>query len=238
MKVRYECFPVVGSLGAVLVLILGGCSPDLQETAGPIVPYPNLRGTVVRDSTPVFDRKVKLAVGDTDSTFAEDRTDRDGNYAFSEIAEGLWTIKVSSSDPGDYASISCSFILATTDEETVIPPIDLSVRGLIVDAPQDGAALPLPGFSSPLEFRWTPPAGEGWEAQVRVYDAQGASVWYSVKDDVDHVLWNGIGNQGSAQNRPVEAGSYQWRIRIEYDGSAVEYNTGYRDLTLERVGPL
>lgn len=222
----------LAALAAMGMLLAAACTPDLHETAGPIVPVPNLTGQVVRGGLPVSNHKVKLEIPDADSTVAEDRTDAGGRYEFTAVPAGAWLVKVASTDPGDFASVSCEVLVRPDQEPLEAPDLDLSLGGLEMLEPEDGEARPRPNPRTPVEFTWEPPADPDREVQVRVAEANGEAVWYSEKQTDGVVPWNGLGNRGVYLNRLVPAGSYSWRLRVEIDDSTLEYTTATRRLTV------
>jgi hypothetical protein len=215
------------------LLLLAGCSPDLQETLGPVVPFPNVTGMIVREGIPVVDRKVKLEAPSVDSTLAEDRTDTAGLYEFTGVAPGTWVLKVSSSDAGDFQDVTCEVSLSEEGERLTAPEMDLSLRGVGFRQPADGAEVGRPTPASPVEFQWDKPTDPEREVQVRVYDAVGEAVWYGPKSTDDRVSWNGLGNRNNYTNRLVPPGSYSWKLRVEIDGSTLEHTTASRALVLK-----
>ncbi|MDM7916362.1 MAG: carboxypeptidase-like regulatory domain-containing protein, partial [Candidatus Eisenbacteria bacterium] len=223
---------IVPSLAALLLLPVLGCSPDLREELGPIVPFPNVQGTVVRAGAPAEGLKVRLLETATDSARSEDRTAPDGRYAFSEVGAGEWTLEARSNDPADFSSVTYPFAFGTPDTSLEAPPLEMSLRGLALGSPADGDTLPVASPAAPLTFSWIapqlPPQVQGVTIQVRVYDGQGDPVWYSEKVGAASVRWNGLQNRGSGTNRPASPGAYSWKLRMEIDGSVIEWTTSRR----------
>ena len=227
---------VGGAAGAALALTLllfGGCSPDLQENLGPLVPVPNVTGTVLRAGSPVADRKVKLIETASDSTWDSARTDALGYYAFSAVGAGDWTVDVSSSDSLDFASVTSRFVFATEDTSASIPALDLSLHGLKMKKPDTAAPVPRPTFLSPVEFEWELPDLPNVTVQIRLYTDAYEPVWFSEKLTTGAVAWNGLCNQGDFRGRPVAAGSYLYRLRVEPDEGAEEMTTSFQPLVFE-----
>lgn len=213
----------------VLSALAAGCSPDLRETTGPLIPSPNVAGRIVRDGVPVFDQKVKLERAD--STWAEDRTDRDGVYGFVVADSGDWTVRLDSTRPDDFARVNYDFLLASSGAEARIPPLDLSRRGLGPSEPSADEGHPVPSLFDPLRFRWDqtdPPA----VLEVRVYTQSFEPVWFSTETEGDRLDWNGLGNQGALRGRFAPAGAYRWRLVVDGPG-ALRMTTDWRDLVLE-----
>jgi hypothetical protein len=219
-------------VSGIVFLALAGCAPDLHETAGPIVPIPNLTGAILRTGAPAPDRKVRLIDTPTDSTVAEDRTDPDGRYAFVEVPQGSWTIKVTSQDSTDFASVTYSFSKQTDDESIILPPLELHPDGLQPESPAPVDTLTVPSLGAPLEFHWTLPRDPDATVQVRLLLENGPAVWYSIKTRDEVVRWNGIGNQGTADGHPVAPGRYVWRLREENGDTGIESTTTDRVLVL------
>ncbi len=231
--IRGMAGPALPALPLALALALVSCSPDLQESVGPRIPIPNVSGLVVRGGVPVSDRKVKLADTATDSTQATDRTDAAGRFYFSEVGAGDWTIKVSSSDPGDFASVTYQFVFSTAETTMDVAVLELSMRGMEMKKPDDGAETKLPSFIEPLHFEWNPPGDLPGTVQVRLYDSTGQPFWFSGKLRATQVDWNGIGNQGDRAGRPAGPGSYTWRLRHETDNTTLESSTGYHTVSFK-----
>ena len=223
---------------AVLAAVSLSCSPDLHEAAGPIIPIPNVIGTVLRADIPAFDKKVKLIDAQTDSTIGEDRTDENGQYAFAEVASGEWTIKASSQDPADYATVTYDFTKSANDDRLEVPHLALATDSLSALTPSAGDTIAVPSLAAPLTFTWHPPATAGIDVQVRVYNEGGDAVWYGSKSTTGSVRWNGIANQGSAIGRPIGGGPYEWRLRVNSMGGAIQSTTeGRRVFFTERGRP-
>ena len=227
---RWSVRAAVRTLLLAGCLVLIGCTADLQEAAGPIVPIPNVTGLVVRGGNPVDNVKVKLLQTSTDSLIASDRTDPYGQFGFSEVGPGDWTLEVKSTAPEDFARVQIDFVFASAETTYETPALDLSLAGFEVVQPADSETVATPGFSSPLEFRWSLPAGSHQKVQVRLYDEAGASVWYSEKIRDEQVRWNGLGNRGEHVGQFVSPGTYRWKLRVETDESSLESTTQYRGI--------
>ncbi|MEZ4647881.1 MAG: carboxypeptidase-like regulatory domain-containing protein [Candidatus Eisenbacteria bacterium] len=219
------------ALGLVTMLLLGApaCSPDYHETVGPTVPVPNLFGRVTREGAAAPD--LKLAIEDSaEVELSAARTNSGGWFEFEEVPAGAWTVRIDSQEPTDFARLTYEFTFLDPEAGLTLPDLEIGLGEFDVKKPNEGAQEPVPGFFSPLEFRWS---GLGGEKQIRFYrDSDGAPVWFSAKTTADIVRWNGIGNQGEFQNVSVPPGDYRWRIRVDGAGT-VRYYTAYRALTLE-----
>ncbi len=216
----------------VLAALAAGCSPDLREATGPLIPTPNVSGHVLRGDLPVSDQKVKLERAD--STWAEDRTDIGGAFGFVVGDSGVWTLRVDSTQPDDFARVSYEFSLASPDAKPQIPTLDLSRHGLAPREPSAGEGHPVPSLFEPLRFRWDqsePPA----RLEVRVYTEAFEPVWFSTQLQDDRMEWNGLGNQGRFRGRFAEAGAYRWRIVVDGAG-ALRMTTGWNELILQQGG--
>lgn len=221
-----------------LILGLAGCTADLHEVAGPRVPVENLRGRIVREGIPVAGEKVKLDFAEIDSTLAEDRTKDDGTFAFGGVGAGEWTIRVSSTDPADFPSVTYTFAFSSGDSALTVPDLDLSLHGLEARKPEEGSAVSTPSFSSPIEFEWRRPDMAGTTVQVRVYGPDGAAVWYSEKFAAEEkVRWNGIANRGDAVGQPIPPGSYSWRLRVEPAAGTTEWTSASHEVTFTQAAP-
>lgn len=212
-----------------LTLALSGCAPEFHESVGPTVPVPNLFGRVLRAGDGAADLSLSLE----DSAEAEQasaRTDRRGAYRFDQVPAGVWALRIDSEEATDFARLTYEFVLEDPEVGLTLPDFEIGLGTFEIEDPDPGADEDLPGFFSPLEFRWK---GLEGELQVRLYrDADGAPVWFSASTGADFVRWNGLGNQGEFRNVAVPAGDYRWRVRIDRGGSLRTY-TAYQDLTLE-----
>lgn len=211
-----------------LLLLAAGCAPDFHDSVGPTVPVPNLFGRVLRAGEAADDLDVSLEDGE-EMEWASTDTD-DGAYHFEEVPAGTWTLRVDSDAATDFARLTYEFTLEDAEAELTLPDLEIGLGGFEIEDPDPGADEDLPGFFSPLEFRWK---GLEGELQVRLYrDSDGAPVWFSPTTSADFVRWNGLGNQGEFRNVAVAAGDYRWRVRIDGEGTLRTY-TAYQGLTLE-----
>ncbi len=227
---------IVRSLLLACLLAFTGCTADIKETVGPLIPVPNLTGSVTRDSLPIEDIKVKLVQTSTDSLFDSDRTDPTGRFGFNEVGAGDWTLKVKSSDPADFAGVEIDFVFASAETTFDTPPLELSLAGFGVSAPENGDTLSTPGFSSPLGFTWTIPEGSTETAQIRFYAETGEPIWYSDPIAGESLLWNGLGNRGEYVGQFVTAGTYRWRVRVESNDTPIQSTTEYREIIFVEAG--
>jgi hypothetical protein len=218
----------------LLAFVLDGCSPDLHETVGPLVPFPNVTGRVVRDGVPVVNIEVELENVVTDSTYDDDRTDAEGIFAFSEVGPGQWEVQVDSRDSTAFGRVAFEFVFTTEDTMLEVPTMDISLEGLALEQPPDGQRRPAPDLFNPMTFRW------GWDDvdreirryQIRLYVPGGVGFWFSPKVTETRILWNGLGNQQSSEGNSVEPGEYRWQLRLEgQDG--LEYTTADRFIIFE-----
>jgi len=191
---------------------LAGCSVDLKDSMGPLVPIPNVTGTLTRHGAPLVDEKVKLR----DLSGAEidsDRTDARGRYEFSGVPAGTWELRVRTDVPGDFETVTVMFDVP--ESVTVdLPPADVFSFGCDTRDPKDGEALATPSFFQPLEFKWNQPDRSVAWMNARLYDASDQAVWYSTKDVETSALFNGIGNQGPYAGQTIPAGEYWWRLKV------------------------
>jgi hypothetical protein len=220
-----------------VILFALGCSPDLHEVVGPLVPVPNVTGQVLRDAIPVADIKVKLEVTDTDSTVADVRTDARGRFAFAEVGTGRWTVRADSRDPSDFAKVTYGFVFLAPDTSLEIPPLEITLDGLEALVPEDDAILPVPSFTSPVRFEWRRPEDPTAAVQVRIFGTTGEAFWYSERIFDEFAVWNGFGNRGEFIGKRAESGTYRWRLRVERSGSPIEWNTANRTIVFTEDKP-
>ena len=216
--------PLVG-----LISLLGwGCSIDIKESVGPLVPVPNLTGQVLSNGVPVIGLRVRLEDA-SDSTIAGDATDGSGRFEFSQIGKGDWSLRFESESATDFARVTYEFSFVTTDTSLVVPSVDVALRGFEITAPEDLSVEPVPGFFSPLLFTWEDAAAR--QTQVRFFEADdGEAIWYSTSSATNSARWNGIGTENDYVSVPVTAGQYRWRLRMQETGG-LEYLTQYRQIT-------
>ncbi len=215
-------------------LAIAGCSADLHETEGPIVPFPNVTGRVLTEGLPAVDRKVKLIETATDTEIDSDRTGPDGIFAFTQVPSGAWTLEAGGTGEEEFDAVTIDFEISADGDGFDAPDMDLALRGLRAIAPAPGAVQPLPSLSTPILFEWERPDTSGATIQVRLYGPAGESIWHSVKTEDSSVRWNGIANRGESAGLPVPPGSYTWKLREEPDaGAAIERTTAALSVVFE-----
>lgn len=217
-----------------MTLLWAGCTPDLNETVGPRVPVPNVTGQVIRQGVPVVDVKVELQDTAADTTVADERTDDQGYFAFSEVGPGRWTLQVKPRQPGDFVRVKLEFVFATHDTAVDVPAMDTSMEGLALRLPEDGETRTAPNPFGPVTFQWDLPTGGNGDRrfQVRVYLLDGTPFWFSQKTREAQIIWNGLGNQEQSQGELAQPGEHIWRLRVE-DENGLEYDTESRHITFE-----
>lgn len=206
---------------AVLALAVGavvsGCSPDFRDGVGPVVPVPNVEGSVMRSGSAASGLDVSLRDSSGVET-AKTVTSASGSYGFGDVAPGGWEVKVSGSMPGDFDSVTRDFALASPS--VTLTSVDVSARGAAASDPANGASLPVPSAAQPLTFQWTFPSVAGATAHVQVFDSQGSPVWSSGSLKVGSSAWDGLGNQGTYQGKAAVPGSYTWRLKFSLPDSS------------------
>jgi len=113
-----------------------------------------------------------------------------------------------------------------------VTTIDISNHGSEMLEPTDGTRAAVPTLFQALTFRWVLPDVKVQYARVQLYNENGAAVWFSTREPVSEVSWNGIGNEGDYDGRPVSAGTYLWRVKIGFPDSS-EARLRSRVLNLE-----
>jgi hypothetical protein len=216
------------SLLACALGLLVACTSDLQEAVGPTVPFPDVSGRILRDGTPVAGIEVEIEDTVPDTTYEDEDTDANGRYAFTDIGPGEWSVRVDSEDPGDFERATYDFRFVTDDTTLVVPDIDISRRGLALEQPADGEAVPAPSPFAPMSFSWSWPPDDGSIFEVRVRFTNGSTFWTSSETAETTVDWNGLGNDG----QPIESGDYEWQIRLLTEGE-LEYRSESRSITFE-----
>jgi hypothetical protein len=199
---------------------------------GPEVPFPNVTGTVVRDGVPVVDIEVELEDTVADTTYEDERTDSEGRFAFREIGPGAWTVRVDSDEEGDFGRVTYEFVFTTQDTSVEVPLLDVSQKDLELEKPQDGDVRDVPSIFDSMEFEWDWEATELPRFQIRLYVMGGPPLWFSSRDRVTRMIWNGLANEGDNAGEFVQPGLYRWHLRVEGEG-ALEYRTADRFITFE-----
>lgn len=225
-----------GALLGLASLVLFGCSADLHDVVGPVVPRPNLTGYVHRNGSPVADIKVKLEDTILDEEVDNDRTSADGSFAFSGVGAGKWRVRVDGLEDADFDRTSLNLEFLTADTSFVCPDFEVSMGGLTIAQPTDGLTRLRPTLFSPVAFQFTDTSPAERTKQVRVYrDEDGAPFWFSARVTDEPVRWNGLGNQGAHTGLAAPAGRYRWRLSIEPedDRDPFEHTTRYFVLEFE-----
>ncbi len=218
--------------GFGLALAVGACSPDVRDNIGPRVPVPNAMGQVARAGAPAENLKVELRCSVSAEVIASATTDDDGEYLFTDVPSGDWEIKVSGDEDGDFDSVSRIFGLAQRGDQAVLPELDIHAFGLTLLAPAEASSHPPPSLFDPIEFSWALPSVSIASARVQLYSAAGERVWSSEKTLGPTAVWNGIGNEGGHAGRPVAAGAYYWRVKLEL-GDEIEARSESYTLNFE-----
>lgn len=201
--------------------LAAGCSVDVKDGIGPLLPVPNVAGQALRAGAPAGGLDAELRDAETAETVGSTVT-QGGRFEFADIPPGHWEIKVSGDDPGDFDSVSRTLLLANADSLYELPDFEVWAYGCAVLEPQDGSSLPRPNLFAPLTFRWTLPSGSNREldwVRAYLYTAAGDQVWTSDRILAAEVAWNGIGNEGDFAGLPVAAGAYYWRLKLAFTDS-------------------
>jgi hypothetical protein len=216
-------------LATLVAAVVSGCSPDFRDGTGPIVPIPNVEGTVTRSGSAA--PGVGVALRDsTGHDMAKTVTDASGNYGFGNVTSGLWQVKVSGREPEDYDSVTRNFQLLSPS--LTLPMLDVSAHGAGATNPAAGATEPVPTPLHPVLFQFNfPSAPPGVTARAQVFDSAGKPVWYSGSLKLGESAWNGLGNQGDYQGRVATPGNYTWRLKFDLPDSS-EARTALRGLIL------
>jgi hypothetical protein len=202
---------------AVLVgfaLCLGACNPDVMDGVGPLIPFPDLTGRIVRDASPADDVEVELREIETAAVVDSAETDGTGRFEFYDVAAGAWELKVSGDTADDFDSVTWIFEYSESQETSTLPDIDIFAHGAGVLAPENAAELPTPiiiNEDSYVTFRWTLPSTPFNWARVKLYDEEGETVWSSPKENVDSVIFTGLTDSGGL----ISPGNYTWRVKFE-----------------------
>ena len=182
--------------------------------AGPQHVVTTATGTVRRAGAEAAALGVDLRYPDG-TVFLDTQTDELGGYTFGYMEPGAWDVKVSGALPGDFDSISYEFEVGGASDPIELPEMDVYAYGAQMLLPDDGGTFVKPGFFTPIEFTWTLPDTDVAWARVQFYGAADEIVWSSVKAVSEHVIWNGIANEGGQAGQPIPAGDYTWRIKLE-----------------------
>lgn len=214
------------------IVCFQGCTVDVHDGVGPRVPIPNVEGLVVRVDAPAGNLDVDLRDAARATVLASTSTDRDGEFWFADIGTGIWEIKVSGAEEGDFNSVSREFSLEHPESLLTLAPMDVFAYGVTVLEPPDSGVVPKPNPFEPVTFRWILPEQAVKSARVRLYDGVGQPVWSSPRTLIEEALWNGLGNRGSYDGQLVPAGGYSWCVKMEFQDD-LEARTDYRELELQ-----
>lgn len=225
-------FAAVTGAFALLGLLAGGCSVDVQDGVGPRVPDPAIEGDLLRGSEPAIHVDVELHNVASGVKVFDSRSNRYGSYMFFDVPSGLWEVRAESDVPGDFASVRRQFFRADGDGRVRLRALDVSRHGADMGAPADGAAVPVPTPFVPLDFDWTLPDVAGAVAQVQLEDSVGQNVWRSSTAPATTARWYGFGTEGVYQGVAVGRGLYQWRMKYEFPDTT-DARTSFRRLRLE-----
>ncbi len=217
-------------LAAFAILVAGcGLSREKALTAPPGTPQ--VVGAVVRTGVPVPGMKIALSVHDSADTMMDSTmTDGTGHYAFMSVPPGHWVSRVSPMDRADLGYVRAFFDVAHPGDAITIPTFDIDVHGLVQVSPADSAVVPLPSFTSPLSFTWTPYQLPYLTASARV-SVNGAIAWTSIRNQSTQADWNGMGNRGVYAYQTLPPGTYQWRVKLQLPNS-MQAATHLRTLVL------
>ncbi|HET9325169.1 MAG TPA: carboxypeptidase-like regulatory domain-containing protein [Candidatus Eisenbacteria bacterium] len=203
---------------AIVLLLLSGCSVDVQDGAGPRRPSPDVEGTVTRASSPAADVDVELHNVATDAKVFDTQSDPQGVFRFYAVPGGLWEVRAESNRSGDFASVRRQFYRADGDGKRRIA-LDIFGHGARPMAPVANATVTVPSPFAALDFHWSSPPDSGVLARVQLYDALGEDVWRSSWAVTDSARFYGYGTEGSYQGVPVGPGQYQWLVRFQFPDS-------------------
>jgi len=200
--------------------LLGGCEADLHDDVGPRVPVPNVAGHVVRAGEAAEELKVELRRAADATVIDSTDTDDDGEFAFADVGPGLWEVKVSGDEEGDFEALTAEFTVAAPESLMALGALDVWAYGAMPIEPEDGARVARPTLFAPLLLQWRLPSRAADWARAQVYDVAGEAVWFSDKRVSTEVTWNGLGSEGTYAGQFVPAGDYTWRVKVGFaDGS-------------------
>ena len=205
------------TLPACLAAALTGCSPDVHDGVGPLVPVPNVTGTVLRDGRPIAGLRVALRPPDSGTSFGATTTDAGGRF-WLYAPDGIWEVRASGVLDGDFSSVTRE-VLADS-EQVALAPFELSTQGASLEAPVAGAAVSPPTPGSPLLFEWRGPSRAVQSARVQLYTESNVPVWSSPETQDTSMVWNGLGTEGGYQGHLVPAGKYAWRVKFQFPDSS------------------
>ena len=207
--------------GAFSLVLLGsalaGCG--LSSKGGPTGPAPGVkqvRGTVTRGAVPAVAVKVKLYDDGSGVQVDSVLTASDGAYGFDGVPAGSWMVKVSGPEATDLGYVRWFFATSSPGQVVAVPPFDIAAHGFDALSPADGAAVPRPGFSTPLVFRWSAYAGPALWSAVYLDDANGDLAWQSPQVPSTEASWNGVGNQNSYAGQVLGVGRWYWRVKLRF----------------------
>src|SRR2546428_6776779 len=159
----------IGLLAWLALLQLCGCGVNVQDGVGPRVPIPNVVGVVRRDVVPARGLHAELRT-ESGQEVASTITNGSGGYGFDVTGPGTWEIKISAGGPGDFDSVTRSFLF-DGQGPMGLPPLDVFAYRAAIVEPAAGASAPVPSPVQPLVFRWTLPTRSAVTARVQLYDS-------------------------------------------------------------------
>jgi hypothetical protein len=199
-----------------LAVGLAGCGVSRESApTGPAAAH-EVSGVVQRAGAPAVAIKVKLyddvSGVQRDSVFAG----ADGSYGFDGLPAGRWMVKVSGALPEDLGYVRWFFETSSPGQVVAVPPFDVSAHGFDLLMPADGAAVPRPGFSTPLTFTWTAYSAPALWSAVYLDDANGVGAWQSAQVPSTQASWNGVGNQNGYSGQVLGAVRWYWRVKLRF----------------------
>jgi hypothetical protein len=211
---------------------VSGCGVDVRDGIGPRVPVPNVEGSVLRNSQPANNLGIDLRAAENALDFDSTSSNADGVFTFCEVPSGLWELKMSGEESNDIDSIRLEFHFSDSTGLISLPPVDIHAFGAHALEPADSATASAPNPFNTLNFAWSHPERDLQWARVQLSDEDGDPVWYSAKEMVEAVAWNGLGNKGAYDGALISAGSFSWRVKFSFSDS-VEARTEPRMLVLQ-----
>ena len=193
---------------------VAGCGLRRDKVMAPAAGAPPIQGTLARAGAPVAGWTVKLYDDATGALAESTLTGAGGGYGFAGVPAGHWMVKASSTLPGDFGYVRWFFDSTGPSTAVIVPPFDLSARGMDAQAPADSALVPVPNPAAPLHFQWTPYQGTYAWANARVTDTLDVQLWASAQGTATSADWNGVLTGGPDAGQLAGPGVYQWRVKI------------------------
>ena len=207
--------PWIALLLGSLCLAAPGCGLSRQAPLAFHASSYAIHGRVERGDVTLAGQLVKLYTDGEVVLLDSLRTDAEGEYGFRAAPAGPLLVKVSSDRPGDFTYVRARLLRASATARDSVPPLDVSAHGCALASPAEGALVPAPDPTNPIDFLWSlmdTPARPKYK--VRLADSSDATVWEpAYRTAASDMGFNGFGTDGVYAGVAVPPGRYAWRVK-------------------------